>query len=185
VTKSAIIGALVLLACIGRLRPAVGYSQEQPSPGSTRQNQTAAGTQTISILAWNVESGGSDPSVIARQLKELGSDDVVCLSEVDPGSFGLYASALGPQFKSINGRTGNSDRLQIIYDAPKFELLQSDELNNYRDFTLNNGNHRSPLLARLAIRGTGTQFVVMVNHLAPPCAKTALQHFGGLMTSDN
>jgi endonuclease/exonuclease/phosphatase family metal-dependent hydrolase len=166
VPKSAIIRALVLLACIGRLGPTVGYSQEQPSSGSTSQNQTAAGTKAISILAWNVESGGSDPSVIARQLKDLGTHDVICLSEVDPGSFGLYAGALGPQFKSINGRTGNSDRLQIIYDAQKFELLQSDELNSYRDFTLNNGNHRSPLLARLAIRGTGTQFVVMVNHLA-------------------
>jgi hypothetical protein len=158
--------ALVLLACIGPLGPAISYSQEPLSPASTRENQTAARLKTISILAWNVESGGSDPSVNAQQLKKLGSDDVVCLSEVDPGSFGLYAGALGPQFKSINGRTGNSDRLQIIYDAQKFELLQSDELNSYRDFTLNNGNHRSPLLARLAIRGTDTQFVVMVNHLA-------------------
>jgi hypothetical protein len=26
---------------------------------------------TITILAWNVESGGSDPDVIAQQLKEL------------------------------------------------------------------------------------------------------------------
>ena len=36
----------------------------------------------ISVLAWNVESGGSDPKVIAKQLAELGSHDVYCLSEV-------------------------------------------------------------------------------------------------------
>lgn len=166
VPKSTIRWALVLLVCIGPLGPAIGYSQEQLSPAGVRENQTAARLKTISILAWNVESGGSDPNVIARQLKELGADDVVCLSEVDPGSFGLYAGALGPKFKSINGRTGNSDRLQIIYDAQKFELLQSDEPDRYRDYTLNNGTHRSPLLARLALRGTSTQFIVMVNHLA-------------------
>lgn len=133
---------------------------------SVESDQTPSISGTISILAWNVESGGSDPAVIAEQLKELKGYDVVCLSEVDPDAFDVYANAVGVNFTAINGNTGRDDRLQIIFNKERFDLLETKELMEYRAFTLNNGTHRSPLYVRLQDKVTGTQFIVMTNHLA-------------------
>jgi endonuclease/exonuclease/phosphatase family metal-dependent hydrolase len=160
-------GWIFLLVCAGcipsskTLPPEASTGLESPTDVQSVESSTS-----ISILAWNVESGGSDPQVIAQQLKELGSDDIVCLSEVDPTNFELFRSAMAPSFSAINGRTGRSDSLQILYDSQKFEALQTEELETYRDYTLNNGTHRSPLYVRLSIKGTDKQIVVMVNHLA-------------------
>ncbi|MCY2973866.1 MAG: hypothetical protein NTW52_04270 [Planctomycetota bacterium] len=128
--------------------------------------QKTASSETISVLAWNLESGGSDPAVIAQQLKDLGAHDIYCLTEVDPKTFEQNASSLGSKYEAINGNTGRDDRLQIIYNKDRFELLEQKELMEYRDFILNNGNHRSPLYARLKDKATGLQFIVMTNHLA-------------------
>lgn len=159
--------ACLLLAVTGcSLEPRTN----QPQPAASNELATVAPTgktiSSISILAWNVESGGSDPQIIAQQLEEFRSEDVVCLSEVDPRNFDLFKSAMGPTFAAINGRTGRADSLQILYNSKKFEEFQTEELESYRDYTLNNGTHRSPLYVRLGIRGTDNQFVVMVNHLA-------------------
>jgi endonuclease/exonuclease/phosphatase family metal-dependent hydrolase len=161
------IGWLMLLASVGcvaepkPVAPRVSTNAEFDENASSGQL-----LPSISILAWNVESGGSDPNVIAQQLKELGSPDIVCLSEVGPNNFDLFKSALGATYIAINGTTGRADRLQIIYNSQKFDALQTQELQQYREHTLNNGNHRSPLFVRLAMRGTERQFILMVNHLA-------------------
>lgn len=42
-----------------------------------------------------------------------------------------------PTFTAINGRTGRADSLQILYNTEKFDELQSEELDSYRDYTLN------------------------------------------------
>ena len=70
----------------------------------------------IRILAWNVESGGNDPAVIAKQLSEFTEYDVVCLSEVSSDNFQRYADALGERFAPFKGDTGRADRLQILVD---------------------------------------------------------------------
>lgn len=155
---------LVLAGCVPEPKTVVSESSTKVDAGEDKSIVSAL--QDVSILAWNVESGGSDPQVITQQLKELGSDDIVCLSEVDPNNFELFRSAMGPSFSAINGRTGRSDSLQILYDSTKFEALQTEELETYRDYTLNNGTHRSPLYVRLSIKGTDKQIIVMVNHLA-------------------
>lgn len=162
------ISTLVLLLGITGCSPEPRlYLQDTPpSIEAVKAETQIEQLPVISILAWNVESGGSNPQVIARQLKELGTNDIVCLSEVDPRNFKLFQSAMGPAFYAINGKTGQADSLQILYDSQKFEALQTDELETYRDHTLNNGTHRSPLYVRLCIRGTNKQFIVMVNHLA-------------------
>ena len=98
---------------------------------------TGKTTPSISFLAWNVESGGSDPQIIALQLEDFQSEDVVCLSEVDPPNFDLFKSSMRPTFTAINGRTGRADSLQILYNTEKFDELQSEELDSYRDYTLN------------------------------------------------
>ncbi|MCC9602879.1 hypothetical protein LOC67_20205 [Stieleria sp. JC731] len=137
-------------------------------------------SKTISILAWNVESDGNDPSVIAEQLNAFNGYDIFCLQEVRAENFDRYTAALGRQFQSINGRTGRSDRLQISFDSERFELLETKELMEHRDFILNNGTHRSPLYVRLQDRVTGIQFIVMTNHLARGNAELRKQQAIGL-----
>ncbi|MEX1026487.1 MAG: hypothetical protein WD049_00545 [Candidatus Paceibacterota bacterium] len=160
-------GTLALFAFlfVGCAPPAT----EQPAAPDVSDHSKPDGTtdtDTISILAWNVESGGNDPEVIAEQLKELSDYDVYCLSEVSPSSLGQYLNALSPEVLAVNSETGRGDRLQIIFDSNRFELLQQNELHEYQDHELNNGNHRSPLFVRLRDRETDTEFIVMTNHLA-------------------
>ena len=121
---------------------------------------------TISILAWNVESGGADVEVVGNQLSGLYAHDINALSEVDPRSFELFARACDKGCQFVSSKTGNDDRLEIIYDTRRLELVRHQELDRYRDFELNNGNHRSPLLAHFRDRQSGIEFQVVVNHLA-------------------
>ena len=148
------------------------------SDSPTVDQSSSAGT--ISILAWNVESGGNDPEVIAEQLAELPEYDVYCLSEVSPTNFGRYTHALSPGVTTVPGETGRGDRLQIILDGERLELLQTKELHEYRGYELNNGTHRSPLYVRLKDRRTGTEFIVMVNHLARSNADLRTQQAIGM-----
>jgi endonuclease/exonuclease/phosphatase family metal-dependent hydrolase len=67
---------------------------------------------------------------------------------------------------SVNSKTGGSDRLQVIFNGSRFELLQQRELDHYGEYELNNGTHRSPLFVRLRDRNSDTEFIVMTNHLA-------------------
>ena len=158
---------LLLVGCYSTVKPMpVGERPSTTEVEPPTASSPTTNSNVISVVAWNLESGGSDPAVIAVQLKELGEHDIYCLSEVDPKSFEQNATALGDKFMAINGKTGRDDRLQIIFNKDRFELLEQKELMEYREFTLNNGTHRSPLYARLKDKGTGFQFIVMTNHLA-------------------
>jgi endonuclease/exonuclease/phosphatase family metal-dependent hydrolase len=125
----------------------------------------------ISILAWNVESGGADPKVIAQRLERLNDFDIVCLSEVHPDDFETHTKAKGDNFQTFFSKSGNEDRLQILFDKNRFELLQEIELTQHRDYILNSGKHRSPIAVRLRDSRSGKTFIVMVNHLARGDAK--------------
>ena len=106
----------------------------------------------ITLFSWNVESEGSDPKVIAKQLSEMNRYDVYGLCEVLPEAIELYTNALGSDYRTIASRSGYNDRLQIIYNAKKYELLERLELQEinfeYR--------YRSPLVARLRDKATGS-----------------------------
>ena len=127
---------------------------------------TAQATKELSVLAWNVESGGSDPEVIAKQLAELRGYDVYCLSEVDDDDFDTFRKAVPEGFVAVNSNSGGGDRLQILFNGNRFESLEQKELSQHRNFELNNGNHRSPMYVRLKEKTAGVEFIVMVNHLA-------------------
>ena len=134
--------------------------------GLTPADDSPADPTQISILAWNVESGGSDPALIAEQLRALDGYDVYALSEVSPDDFELFAGVFGPGFESVESETGRGDRLQILFDSERFELIRRQEMDRYRDYLLNNGTHRSPLMVHLRERDTGVEFQVVANHLA-------------------
>lgn len=127
---------------------------------------TAQTTNELSVLAWNVESGGSDPEVIAKQLSELNGYDVYCLSEVDDDDFDTFRKAVPEGFVAVNSNSGGGDRLQILFNGNRFESLEQKELSQHRNFELNNGNHRSPMYVRLKDKVSAIEFIVMANHLA-------------------
>ena len=86
----------------------------------------------LSILSWNVESGGNDSSYIAQRLRELEGFDILGLSEVRSTEQNVYTSAAAfsenATFNSILGQSGGADRLLIIYNDDRFDLLNQNEL---------------------------------------------------------
>lgn len=119
----------------------------------------------VRVIAWNVESGGSDPATIATRLRSFADYSIVALSEVAASAAPLYAKEF-PGFESILGSTGGGDRLQLLIDKDRFEILESKEMDRFEDHQLNNGNHRSPLMARLKDKQTSIEFIILHNHLA-------------------
>ena len=144
--------------------------QIQPEPTPTGSSGSVIQPRTneneIRIIAWNVESDGNFPAVIASQLSnELAGYDIYALSEVLPTSFKQYADAVGPSFISIESTTGRDDRLQLLVNFKRFEIIGREELTQQGDFRLNDGNHRSPLVAHLLDRTSDKSFLIAVNHL--------------------
>ena len=89
----------------------------------------AGSANQLAVIAWNVESGGNNPAVIAEQLKEMAGYDVYCLNEVHPDSLERYAAAMPEGFIPVNSTTGGGDRMQISFDGKRFELLHAKELH--------------------------------------------------------
>lgn len=152
-------------------------SSSQVLPPETEPSTHAA----LAVMAWNVESGGNEPAVIAGQLQELAAGfNVICLNEVSPSSFEIYQQALADRFDAVRSETGRSDRLMIFFERDRFDLLDRREPMEYRDWVLNDGNHRSPLYVRLEDREIGRQFIVMTTHLARGNADLRTQQAVGL-----
>lgn len=140
--------------------------------------------EPLRLLAWNVESGdptaqdptrGNNPETIARELREMSGYDIVGLSEVKPTSVQLYVDALsagGDTFLSIHSAAGWNDRLVLVFNTKRLQLLGGYEMHRFGDWQLNeygdDGNlrYRSPLVGHFRDRATGTEFLVTVNHLA-------------------
>ncbi|MFO1076693.1 MAG: hypothetical protein U1E73_03095 [Planctomycetota bacterium] len=69
-------------------------------------------------------------------------------------------------FNIVMGTTGGADRLAIVYDDDRFDLVSSDELHDINfPNTIGGFRVRSPLVARLKETATGREFEFMVNHL--------------------
>jgi len=114
------------------------------------------------FLCWNIESEGSDPNVIAKQLSEMGEYDVYALTEFLPSAKVLFETTLGDNFQLVMSRSGNNDRLAIAFDKRLFELVKSFEIEkiNFKN------RYRSPLVVHLKDKDSGLEFYVMNNHLA-------------------
>jgi len=68
--------------------------------------------------------------------------------------------------------------MRIIWDNKRFEQIgQAQELQN-----LNQGNHRAPLFVKLKMKGTNTEFLFMVNHLARANSQLRQTQATGLRT---
>ncbi len=143
---------------------------------------TLAAGQSLSLLTWNVESGGADPAVIAKQLAQLSGHQIYALTEVEPTAFERFEEALGANFQSVHGTHKENDCLQLIYDASQLELLGWQEVEAYDGIQFNRPDRalRCPLLARFREKISGSAFQVVVNHLARGNAKFRTKQAVGL-----
>lgn len=118
------------------------------------------------VAGWNMESGESDDSLLKTQIGEKQDIDIWGFSEVrnvDAAQIFEEGAEIGEgaNFDTILGSTGRADRLAIVYNTERLELLGFEELRD-RLFE----RHRAPLVARFRGKVTGLEFKFMVNHLA-------------------
>ncbi|MEL7496568.1 MAG: hypothetical protein AAFN77_03095 [Planctomycetota bacterium] len=139
-----------------------------PTSAENKQSAEEVPSKTceVQFLAWNIESGGNDSTVIAAQLQAFLEFDIVGLSEVADKNFERYRSALGERFTFVGGQNRYQDHLQLLFDQQRFELIRNFELDRYGDIQLNDGNHRSPLAVHLKEKSSDLEFIVVLNHLA-------------------
>ena len=126
----------------------------------------AAFAQELRVAGFNVESGGANPEVVDNLIADMNGIDVWGISEVQHDSWAsLFETAAedgeNADFERILGTTGGADKLAIIYDADRLELVDSVELH-----AINPQNRaRSPLVARFRVTDSGQEFLFVVNHL--------------------
>ena len=124
----------------------------------------------LHVLAWNVESGMSNPKVIASQLGEHRGLDIIVLTEVLASEFENFRGAIhasgDSKYASINSESGGEDRIEVIYNEARLELLENTEPNEMRGQAVNTGRHRSPIVCLFQDRTSGERFYAVAVHLA-------------------
>jgi len=130
------------------------------------KTQTLIGAEpnAISILAWNIESPGSNPEVIAKQLEDLVPCDIVALSEVPEASAELFVKRWGRE-ASLVGTSGGASRLLVAWNPERFELVNKEELKTIDGKSFGPGNQIAPLVAHLKDRKSSFEFKIMMNKL--------------------
>lgn len=128
---------------------------------------------SYSVLHWNVESGGNDPTTVASQLVELGGYDVIGLSEVEnPAAYEEALSKKWPgRYEFIRGLSGanearEDDHLWLAFSKDKFSMIEFEEMKEVSGFIFDDGHHRVPLYVRLKDLANSQEVVFLMNHLA-------------------
>jgi endonuclease/exonuclease/phosphatase family metal-dependent hydrolase len=122
--------------------------------------------QALRVVGFNVESGGARPDVLDDLIAAAQGVDIWGFSEVHDVVWAtLFAKAAehgeAADFKRILGSTGASDRLLIVYNADRLDVVRHFELSR----TNVGGNVRAPLVAHFRFKPAGAEFLFMVNHL--------------------
>ena len=126
---------------------------------------SAADAQELVTVGWNLESGGARIQSIGSRVSNFQGVDLWGFSEVQEtwaeSLEDFAAQGESATYDGILGTTGGADRLLIVYNTDKVDLVSYEELHS-----MNPQNRvRSPLVATFTIRGSGRQFKFMVNHL--------------------
>lgn len=130
--------------------------------------------QRLVIVGWNLESGESSDSFIANRVRTFQGVDIWGLSEVAGQATATTFEAAAEDgenadFRNVLSTTGRGDRLAIVYNFTRFELLNQFEVHRVTfnaDQPTPNSGQRSPLAVELRDRTTGKRLIFMVNHLA-------------------
>ncbi|MEL6224268.1 MAG: endonuclease/exonuclease/phosphatase [Cyanobacteria bacterium J06627_8] len=121
----------------------------------------------LTVVGYNVESGGANPMVIAEQyVGSLAGVDVWGFSEVQNAEWLRLleqGAELGEEtdFRSILGQSGGGDRLAVVYDSSLLRLINYEEL----DALSFGGRVRAALITHFQVRTNGQEFLFVVNHL--------------------
>lgn len=164
--------AMVLAEAKAAQAAAQVAAQAEKQQRIAAQSLSNAEARKLRLVAWNIESGGNDPTVIAKQLiNDLDRYDIYGLVEVDPSNTNLYRKSIqahGDGYRSIVTTTGGEDRMMIVYDSDRLEALKHAELESHDGVRMNDVNlgHRSPLMVRFQDAVTDVEFIVVLNHLA-------------------
>lgn len=127
---------------------------------------TAAWAEQLRGVGFNVESGGARPEVVATLIAATPGVDLWGFSEVQNEAWGIafeQATEQGTRadFLRLLGTTGGADRLLIVYNAERLDLLQQFELHDINP----QGRVRAPLVGHFRLKTTGQEFLFQVNHL--------------------
>jgi hypothetical protein len=138
----------------------------QPTTAAAVPTPSASGTVSLTVVGWNIESGGSDVEAVADRIASFDGVDLWGLTEVESPAVAAILEVAAEQgenanFEHIVSRSGRSDRMAILYDADRFERTGQDEL----EYINLGGSLRAPLLVNLRDRWSGQEFIFMVNHL--------------------
>jgi endonuclease/exonuclease/phosphatase family metal-dependent hydrolase len=117
-------------------------------------------------VGFNVESGGARPDVVDDLIAAAQGMDLWGFSEVQDAIWATpfeQAAEDGESanFQRILGTTGGGDRLLIVYNSHRFELVRHVKLSDINV----GGNVCAPLVAHLRVRPTGPELLFRVNHL--------------------
>ncbi len=140
--------------------------------GTTGVSGTPAGTDalpsTVRLLAWNINSGVSEPpeGVLERAVARIRAAepmDVYALSEVNPAwESGLVETFAGlGRYGTRLSESGRQQRLMLAWDEARYEALEVNELGRVNE----DGYGRAPLAALLQERSSGARFLFVVVHL--------------------
>lgn len=127
-------------------------------------NACSVQAEQLRVITYNVESNPierTNPRLVAEDLKLIPPADIWGLTEVgnanDAEIFTLAIARGNPNYQSILGTTGGSDRLQIIFNSQRLALIDSREIANI-------GGTRAPLVAKFRFLPNNQEFLFVVNH---------------------
>ncbi len=131
--------------------------------------------QNLSIVYWNVESGGNDPERAARDLTDLGKYHIIALSEVD--KITTYKERVRKEFEgydTIEGKTGVNreapdDHLVIFYDPKRLYLVAKTTIEFAGD-ALDAETVRHSIVCHFRERSDDTEFFMVLNHFEDDAA---------------
>lgn len=125
-----------------------------------------AAAEEFTVVAFNVESGGTDRDVIADQLTTISGVEIWVLSEVQRFS---WATTFDQALEDSTGKdhgfwisdSGGGDRLLILYDKTRLQMVDHFEIESINI----GGGVRASLVVTFESKTTGDRFQVMANHL--------------------
>lgn len=147
---------------VNEKNPAIDTESKTETVDSDFPKSSGDIPMSLKFLAWNVESDGSDPNTICKQLEELGRYDVIALTEVLPTAAKDFCAAFGDDYNYVMTETGRSDRMMLIYNKNALQFIRKSELHDINF----QSRYRSPLVVHLKDQFSGQEFLVLVNHLA-------------------
>jgi endonuclease/exonuclease/phosphatase family metal-dependent hydrolase len=122
--------------------------------------------EQLRVVGFNVESGGARPEGVATLVATTPGVNLWGFSEVQDDTWGMAFEQAAEQgtradVLRVLGTTGGADRLLILSNAERLDLLQHVELHDINP----QGRVRAPLVGYFRLKVTGQECLFQGNHL--------------------